>query len=261
MSGFFVIEIGYDEHSHFHPVSRIRASDEQILIYVVKGVGWYRYRKTRYRVAEDDYFAVPVRALGGLEISADQPWTIFWAFFAGTRAPEVTQFLMGKDNGPKKAKSLVGRVAQFNDILHHLDLMENIENLVYLNSRFYSFICSFKLKVLAARKHQKKERAIHTIEYMRDNIGRAISLEELAKVAGLSVSHYCAVFKKRTAQTPMQLFTTMKIQRACQWLQNRNQTIKNVAYDLGFFDQYHFSKVFKEIMGVSPRAYREGLKD
>lgn len=258
LSSFFVIEIGYDEDTHFHPVSKIMANDAQILMYVVKGQGWYRHRKRRHQVEEDDFFVLPVKALTALESSPENPWSIYWAFFAGTRAPEVTRFLMGKEYSPRKAKSLVGRVAQFNDILHHLDLMQNIENLVYLNSRFYSFVCSFKLKVLAARKHGKKDRAIHTIEYMRDNIGKAISLEELADVAGLSVSHYCAVFKKKTSQTPMQLFTSMKIQRACQWLQNRNQTIKSVAYDLGFFDQYHFSRVFKDIMGVSPRVFRKG---
>jgi AraC-like DNA-binding protein len=224
----------------------------------VKGVGWYRYKKKRFSVVENDFFVLPIKSVTGLETSAEDPWTIYWAFFAGTQSANVARFLTGKDYTPRKAKPLVGRVAQFNDILHHLDLMENIENLVYLNSRFYSFVCSFKLKVLAAKKHGKKDRAIHTIEYMRENIGKALTLEELADVAGLSVSHYCAVFKKRTSQTPMQLFTSMKIQRACQWLQSQNQTIKNVAYNLGFFDQYHFSKVFKEIMGVSPKAFKKG---
>jgi hypothetical protein len=43
-----------------------------------------------------------------------------------------------------KAKPLVGRIAQFNDILHHLELMENIENLVYANSRFLQFPLLFQ---------------------------------------------------------------------------------------------------------------------
>jgi AraC-like DNA-binding protein len=118
-------------------------------------------------------------------------------------------------------------------------------------------VCSFKLKVLASRNHGKKDRAIHTIEFMRENLDKVITLEELAGRAGLSVSHYCAVFKRRTSQTPMQLFTSMKIQRACQWLQDRNVTIKTIAYNLGFFDQYHFSKVFKDLMGVSPKVYKK----
>ncbi|MBA4056699.1 MAG: AraC family transcriptional regulator [Marivirga sp.] len=39
-------------------------------------------------------------------------------------------------------------------------------------------------------------------------------------------------------------------------MQNRNLTIKTIAYNLGFFDQYHFSKVFKQTMGTAPKAFR-----
>ena len=60
-------------------------------------------------------------------------------------------------------------------------------------------------------------------------------------------------------QTPLQLYTSMKIQRACQLLQNRTQTIKSIAYTLGFFDQYHFSKVFKGIMGMPPKDFRSKI--
>ena len=254
---FFLTEIGYDEHTLFYPLSKVNASDEYVLVYVVNGAASYQYRKVKYKVEENDYFVLPVKVFTSLQIVVENPWTIYWAFFAGMQSSNVANFLMGKDYSPKKAKPLVGRVAQFNDILHHLELMENIENLVYANSRFYSFVCSFKLNVLSAKKYGKKDRVIHTIEYMRENITKAITLEQLADLAGLSVSHYCAIFKKKTAQTPMQLFTSMKIQRACQWLQNGNETIKTVAYNLGFFDQYHFSKVFRSVMGVSPRAFKK----
>jgi transcriptional regulator GlxA family with amidase domain len=164
---------------------------------------------------------------------------------------------MGKNNlGPRKAKPLVGRIAQFNDILHHLELLENIENLVYANSRFYTFLCSFRLTVLSSKRHAKKDGVIQSIEFMRENIHSNITLKDLAKAAGLSVSHYCALFKKKTMQSPLNLYTSMKVQRACQMLQDKDQTIKSIAYSLGFFDQYHFSKVFKQIMGASPKYFK-----
>ena len=115
---------------------------------------------------------------------------------------------------------------------------------------------------MSIRKYGKKDGVIQSIEFMRENINSAITLEELADVAGLSVSHYCAVFKQKTMQTPMQLYTSMKIQRACQLLQSRSQTIKSIAYTLGFFDQYHFSKVFKQVMGVAPKSFRsKGVRE
>jgi AraC-like DNA-binding protein len=107
-------------------------------------------------------------------------------------------------------------------------------------------------------KQEKKDGIIRSIEYMRENIYGKITLETLAGVAGLSISQYCALFRKKTMQTPLNLFTSMKVQRACQLLRHGNQTIKAVAYTLGFFDQYHFSRVFRQVMGVSPKTFSTG---
>lgn len=253
----FLTEIGFESDTAFRPFKKHTAGNHYVLIYVAKGAGWYSVHDKTFPVVENDYFVLPheLAAAGGS--SPENPWSIYWAYFSGTYAPDIVLHLMGPRNfAPRKAKPLVGRVAQFNDILHHLELLENMENLVYANSRFYSFLCSFRLTVLSARKHAKKDGVIKSIEFMRENIHGNITLGELAKAAGLSVSHYCSLFKKKTMQSPLNLYTSMKVQRACQMLQNKDQTIKSIAYSLGFFDQYHFSKVFKQIMGSSPKHFK-----
>ena len=253
----FITEIGYEGDTGFNPFKKHTAGNHYLLIYVAKGAGWYTVRGKRYDVSENDFFALSHEVPLRLGSSQERPWSIYWAYFSGTQAPGILMHLMGRNNfAPRKAKPLVGRIAQFNDILHHLELLENMENLVYANSRFYSFLCSFRLTVLSAKKHAKKDGVIQSIEYMRENIQGNITLRDLARTAGLSVSHYCALFKKKTMQSPLNLYTSMKVQRACQMLQNKDQTIKSIAYSLGFFDQYHFSKVFKQIMGTSPRHFK-----
>lgn len=253
----YVTEIGFDAETGFRPFKKQTASGHHLLVYVASGEGWYEVNGKRYTVGENDFFALPPDVDMQLDSSQRNPWSIYWAFFSGSQAPSICEHLMGKVSfAPRKAKPLVGRIAQFNDILHHLELMENIENLVYANSRFYSFLCSFRLTVLSSRKHAKKDGVIQSIEYMREHIHGNVTLKDLAKAAGLSVSHYCALFKKKTMQSPLNLYTSMKVQRACQMLQDRNQTIKSIAYSLGFFDQYHFSKVFKQVMGASPKHFK-----
>lgn len=256
LSSLFLTEIGYEDNTVFHPFTKSKGKSQYLLVYVSSGEGYYEIGKKKYVVAENDFFVLPVKYAGALKSSKEKPWSIYWAYFSGRQAGKMVQHLVGNEYSPRKAKPLVGRVAQFNDILHHLELMENIENLVYANSRFYSFLCSFRLMVLSTKKHSKKDGVIQSIEYMREHISDIITLDDLAEVAGLSVSHYCAMFKLKTMQTPMQLYTSMKIQRACQLLQNKNQTIKAISYSLGFFDQYHFSKVFKQVMGVAPKNFR-----
>jgi AraC-like DNA-binding protein len=257
LSSLFLTEIGYEDDTVFHPFTKSKGQSKYLLVYVSAGQGSYQINRKSYNVNENDFFVLPIAYADSLKASRENPWSIYWAYFSGTHSAQMVQHLVGNKYSPKKAKPLVGRVAQFNDILHHLELMENIENLVYANSRFYSFLCSFRLMVLSTKQHSKKDGVIQSIEYMREHINGMITLDNLADVAGLSVSHYCAMFKQKTMQTPMQLYTSMKIQRACQLLQNRNQTIKSIAYSLGFFDQYHFSKVFKQVMGVPPKNFRK----
>lgn len=253
----FLTEIGFEADTGFRPFKKHTAGNHYLLIYVAKGEGWYTVKGKTYPVKENDFFVLSPDVAMRLGSSKDNPWSIYWAFFSGVQAENILQHLMGRNShAPRKAKPLVGRIAQFNDILHHLELMENIENLVYANSRFYTFLCSFRLTVLSSKKHAKKDGVIQSIEYMRENIHGNVTLPELAKVAGLSVSHYCALFKKKTMQSPLSLYMSMKVQRACQMLQNRDQTIKSIAYNLGFFDQYHFSRVFKQVMGASPKYFK-----
>jgi AraC family transcriptional regulator, arabinose operon regulatory protein len=253
----FLTEIGFEGDTAFRPFKKHTTGNHYLLIYVAKGSGWYSVKGKTYLVEENDFFVLSHDTAVRLGSSRERPWSIYWAFFSGIHAADMMTHLMGKNNlAPCKAKPLVGRIAQFNDILHHLELLENTENLVYANSRFYTFLCSFRLTVLSSRKHAKKDAVIQSIEFMRDNIHGNVTLKDFAKAAGLSVSHYCALFKKKTMQSPLSLYTSMKVQRACQMLQNKDQTIKSVAYSLGFFDQYHFSKVFKQIMGTPPRDFR-----
>ena len=253
----FVTEIGFEADTSFRPFKKHTAGNHYLLVYVAKGQGWYAVRDKTFQVVENDFFVLSHELAVRFGSSIENPWSIYWAFFSGAQAFNIMLHLMGSNTiAPRKAKPLVGRVAQFHDILHHLELLENMENLVYANSRFYSFLCSFRLTVLSAKKHATKDGVIQSIEFMRENIHGTITLDELAKVAGLSVSHYCALFKKKTMQSPLNLYTSMKIQRACQMLQNKSQTIKSVAYNLGFFDQYHFSKVFKQIIGTSPKTFK-----
>lgn len=256
----FITEIGFEEDTAFRPFKKHTAGNHYLMIYVAKGAGWYTVKGKIFPVVENDFFALSHDVAVKLGSSHENPWSIYWAYFSGTQAPGILLHLMGKNNfAPRKAKPLVGRIAQFNDILHHLELLENMENLVYANSRFYSFLCSFRLTVLSAKKHAKKDGVIQSIEYMRENLHGNVTLRDLAKSAGLSVSHYCALFKNKTMQSPLNLYMSMKVQRACQMLQNKDQTIKSIAYTLGFFDQYHFSKVFKQIMGLAPKHFKNRM--
>ena len=90
--------------------------------------------------------------------------------------------------------------------------------------------------------------------YVRDHLDARISVDDLAAVAGKSVSFITHEFKKHVGCSPRQYIEKEKIASARDRLLS-GEPIKKVAADLGFCDEFHFSRVFKRHCGLPPATY------
>jgi AraC family transcriptional regulator len=94
------------------------------------------------------------------------------------------------------------------------------------------------------------------IEFMHDNYGRELSLEEIASAAYLSEYHFARLFKQITGTTPHAYLANLRIERARRLLAETRLAISEIAAAVGYQSQSHFTKVFKSVTGLTPRAYR-----
>lgn len=92
---------------------------------------------------------------------------------------------------------------------------------------------------------------------MTGHVRESRSLSEMARKAGFSIPHYIALFRARMGTSPANYFLRLKIQRACHLLDTTSLPIKTIADQTGFSDPYYFSRLFRNVMGRSPRAYRK----
>lgn len=91
--------------------------------------------------------------------------------------------------------------------------------------------------------------------YIDRHIGEHISLDELARQAGVSRFHFARQFRLSTGESAMEYLRRIRIERSKSILQTRDSTIAEVASRLGFSDQSHFTRIFGRLVGVSPGSF------
>lgn len=95
-------------------------------------------------------------------------------------------------------------------------------------------------------------------KYVRQHENQQITLSEIGKHICISVNYLNNVFKSVTGTTVMQYIENNKIAKAKQLLLLPGYSVKRTAAELGYYDPYHFSKMFKKETGMSPREYVKG---
>lgn len=99
-----------------------------------------------------------------------------------------------------------------------------------------------------------------TIDYMVNNYHLHLTLSDLAKMAGLSTSHYARIFKKYVGYSPIDYLTHLRIDRAKELLAISDFRIKEISQSVGYEDELYFSRTFKRLVGVSPTQFSDNHK-
>jgi AraC family transcriptional regulator len=94
-------------------------------------------------------------------------------------------------------------------------------------------------------------------QYLAVNVGRRISLDDMAAVAGLSKMHFAAQFRAATGFRPHEYLLFKRIERAKAVMAATEMALVEVAFAVGFNAQAHFSTVFKRFTGNSPAQWKQ----
>lgn len=98
------------------------------------------------------------------------------------------------------------------------------------------------------------------LSFIRGNYHSPITLEDIARAAGMSRKYVCSFFKEMTTKTPMEYLKLYRIERAARKLINTDMSVTEVALSCGFNDFSYFIKTFKQIKGTTPAKYRKSVQ-
>lgn len=97
--------------------------------------------------------------------------------------------------------------------------------------------------------------------YIEENLGGPVRLEDVARATGLTRMHFAAQFRAATGVRPHAYLLHRRIERAKTLLMRLDATVVEIALEVGFHSQAHFSTVFKRLAGDSPSTWRRRALD
>lgn len=113
------------------------------------------------------------------------------------------------------------------------------------------------LRELGERRENETTRPIRMAkQYIQENYGRNITLEDVCGAVGFSSAYFSALFKKETGEGFSKYLTQVRIDRAKELLRETDMPVAEVCEAVGYSDRKHFTQTFHKMTGVNPAEFR-----
>lgn len=153
-----------------------------------------------------------------------------------------------------EAKELLGLNYSY---LTELNRATDIEELLYKLSEILE---NFIYKVSLSKEKKKKAKSRKMFEYINRNFTNKITAKEVARIGGLSLSRALHLFKEETGLSLSKYLKKLRIDYGKYLLLNTDISMADLAVEVGFFDQSHFTKTFKKFEKMTPSDFRNKYK-
>ena len=263
ISDLYITAIGYFPEAQYHHTSREAGNNDNVLIFCKEGKGWVEIDNgPKYIIQPNDFVIIPQGASYSYGADNKEPWSIYWAFFSGTKAHLLCQ----DQQVPKKVKTDVEphafyRTELFEEIYFMIGNGRSLNRMAYASHCFHHLMATFTYVDLYAESTSRRKPAdnfVHiAISYMSEHIDKTLSITELAAKCGYSRSHFTHSFTHEMGMAPKEYFMRMKVNRACLLLKNTNESIVEIAMRMGFGEGQYFSRTFKKLKGITATQYRQ----
>ncbi len=246
---FWIAGISYCDGSY-----RIRRQNAgtACIEYILRGRGTVLLDGVAYTPKAGDTYFLPTGHDHLYYADPADPWEKIWVNFSGVLAAELAQ-----------AYGITTR-CHFPG-LYTGDLLRSIVRTAEKKEKNQLLSATLLLHELFYRMgHADAPHVDKTAAALRDFIDlhycEDIRAGEIAGAVGRSASQCCRVFRRAYGCTPYQYLLRRRLSLACQLLESSRLSVREIAAQLSFCDEYYFSGLFKEKTGVSPAAYRDSRR-
>lgn len=191
------------------------------------------------------------------------PWEYIWIEFDGLRVKEaLTTTELTKNNPIYHTHSKDIREKLVEEMLYIT--RHPSESPYHLIGHMYLFLDylmqSAKSSKLVPGGKMSDFYIKEAMNYIEQNFQNDISIEDIARVCGINRSYLGKIFKNSVGHSPQEFLMNYRMIKATELLKLTSLSIADVGSAVGYENQLHFSRAFKNIYGVAPREWRNEHK-
>ncbi|UWP61217.1 helix-turn-helix transcriptional regulator [Ruminococcus gauvreauii] len=245
---------------HYYSTSRYMMKRDYypplLVMYIREGIMHVEHMGQKFDAQKGDVVLIDCsnphyyQAENGLEFT--------FIHFDGSNSHEIVEHILSV-RGPlirSKNNLLIG-----NFLYNTVYFYENggIENMFATSMRIYRLLQM--LNDLDDYSTPSEESPVHiAIRYIRDNVGKKITLQELADLSNLSIYYFSHRFKDETGYSPMDYVINSRMDKAKILLIRTSKTITEIAYEVGYGSSGSFINIFSDKVGCSPKIFRRLMR-
>lgn len=252
-------QFGWERTAPLHSYGP-HARNHYLFHYVISGKGTLFANEQVYEITAGHGFLVVPGQITTYRADEREPWEYTWIEFDGLRAQESLRLagISGKEPiftpanqeaGEKLCQQMLYIVnngtAEPTHLIGHgfLFLSQLVESSAHQRTQNVRRLRDFYIK--------------EALTFIEDNYHRDVSVEEIAAFCGLNRSYFGKVFRETMGESPQTFLLHYRMAKAAQLLKETRLSVGEIAQQVSYDNQLHFSRAFKNVHGVSPREYRQ----
>ena len=246
------------------PTWRPKGRLDYQLLYIVSGKGHFYFHGEDRVVHAGRMVLIQPRQEQRYEYFGEDKPEVYWVHFTGSDVKNILRSYNIPMDDPifySGASSTYSYL--FKEMIHELqNCKTGYEDLLAMYLR--------QIFLLVQRTRQEERPTVSTYiqeemefarRYFNEHYNEPISIQEYAESRNMSVCYFQRNFKQIVKHTPMQYLLTIRVNNAASLLETTDYSMAEIAAIVGYEDPLYFSRLFRKIKGVSPRDYRNLVKD
>ena len=246
------------------PTWRPKGRLDYQLLYIVSGKGHFYFHGEDRVVYAGRMVLIQPRQEQHYEYFGEDKPEVYWVHFTGSDVKNILRSYNIPMDDPifySGASSTYSYL--FKEMINELqDCKTGYEDLLTMYLR--------QIFLLVQRTRQEERPTVSTYiqeemefarRYFNEHYNEPISIQEYAESRNMSVCYFQRNFKQIVKHTPMQYLLTIRVNNAASLLETTDYSMAEIAAIVGYEDPLYFSRLFRKIKGVSPRDYRNLVKD